>query len=195
LIAAINAMGWAIAPYFIFKAKTHDKSWYPDLKPQWRIGVSNNGWTTNDIGVAWLRHFVKQIKDQRVGSHVLLIIDGHESHKLLAFQDFCKENKIITLCMPVHLSHILQPLDVGCFAPLKRAYSKEIRVLALDHIGRIDKKAFIATFAKVFDKAFSKANILSSFRATGLVPSDLLVVLSKLDVKPRTPSPPLSVEP
>jgi hypothetical protein len=43
LIAAINAMGWAIAPYFIFKAKTHDESWYPDLKPQWRIGVSNNG--------------------------------------------------------------------------------------------------------------------------------------------------------
>jgi hypothetical protein len=67
--------------------------------------------------------------------------------------------------------------------------------LALDYIGQIDKKAFIATFAKVFDKAFSKANILSSFRATSLVPSDPLVVLSKLDVKPRTLSPPLSVEP
>jgi hypothetical protein len=195
LIAAINAMGWAIAPYLIFKAKNHDASWYPDLKPQWRIGVSDNGWTTNDIGVAWLRHFVEQIQGRRVGSHVLLIIDGHESHKSLAFQDLCKENKIITLCMPPHSSHILQPLDVGCFAPLKRAYSKEIRVLALDHIGRIDKKAFIATFAKVFDKAFSKANILSSFRATGLVPSDPLVVLSKLNVKLRTPTPPLSGEP
>jgi hypothetical protein len=31
-IAAINAMGWAIAPYLIFKAKNHDASWYPDLK-------------------------------------------------------------------------------------------------------------------------------------------------------------------
>jgi hypothetical protein len=97
--------------------------------------------------------------------------------------------------MPAHSSHILQPLDVGCFAPLKRAYSKEIRVLALDHIGQIDKKAFIATLGEVFEKAFSKANILLSFRATGLVSSDPLVVLSKLDVKPRTPSPPLSVEP
>jgi hypothetical protein len=126
---------------------------------------------------------------------VLLILDGHESHKSLAFQELCEKNKIITLCMPAHSSHILQPLDVGCFAPLKRAYSKEIRVLALDRIGRIDKKAFIATFAKVFKKAFSKANILSSFRATGLVPNDLLVVLSKLDVKLRTPTPPLSGEP
>lgn len=195
LIAAINAMGWAIAPYLIFKAKNHDASWYSDLKPQWRIGVSDNGWTTNDIGVAWLRHFVEQIQGRRVGSHVLLILDGHESHKSLAFQNLCEENKIITLCMPPHSSHILQPLDVGCFAPLKRAYSKEIRVLALDYIGRIDKKAFIATFAKVFDKAFSKANILSSFRATGLVPNDPLVVLSKLNVKVRTPTPPLLGEP
>ena len=195
LIAAINAMGWAIAPYLIFKAKNHDASWYPDLKPQWRIGVSDNGWTTNDISVAWLRHFVEQIKGRRVGSHVLLIIDGHVSHKSLIFQDLCEDNKIITLCMPPHSSHILQPLDVGCFAPLKRAYSKEIRVLALDHIGQIDKKAFIATFSKVFDKAFSKANIVSSFKATGLVPNDPLVVLSKLDVKPRTPTPPLIGEP
>ena len=123
---------------------------------------------------------------------MLLILDGHESHKSLAFQKICEENKIITLCMPPHSSHILQPLDVGCFAPLKRAYSKEIRVLALDHIGRIDKKAFIATLGKVFNKAFSKANIVSSFKATGLVPNDPLVVLSKLDVKRRTPTPPLS---
>jgi hypothetical protein len=85
LIAAINAMGWAIAPYLIFKAKNHDASWYPNLKPQWRIRVSNNSWTTNNLGVAWLRHFIKQIKGQRVGSYVLLILDGHKSYKLLSF--------------------------------------------------------------------------------------------------------------
>jgi hypothetical protein len=85
--------------------------------------------------------------------------------------------------MPLHLSHILQPLNVGCFAPLKRAYSREIRGLALDYISRIDKKAFIATFAKVFEQAFLKANITASFKVTGLVPRDLLVVLLKLDVK------------
>jgi hypothetical protein len=130
-----------------------------------------------------------------VGSHVLLILDGHESHKSLAFQDLCEENKIITLCMPPHSSYILQLPNVGCFAPLKRAYSKEIRVLALDYIGWIDKKAFIATLSKVFNKAFLEANILLSFKATGLVPNDLLVVLLKLDVKRCTPTPPLLGEP
>ena len=61
--------------------------------------------------------------------------------------------------MPLHLLYILQPLNVGCFAPLKWAYSREIRVLATDHVSYINKKAFIASFAKVFKTAFLKASI------------------------------------
>lgn len=170
LIAGINAKGWTIPPFFIFKAMNHDRSWLPDLGKDWRIGLSNNGWTTNELGIAWLQHFIQHTEGRRVGSHVLLIIDGHESHKSLAFQDLCEKNKIITLCMPPHASHILQPLDVGCFSPLKRAYSREIRVLADSYVEHIDKKAFLASFKQVFKSSFSKENILSSFRATGLVP-------------------------
>jgi hypothetical protein len=66
--------------------------------------------------------------------------------------------------------------------------------LALDHISRIDKKAFTATFAKVFEQAFLKANITASFKATGLVPNNPSVVLLKLDVKVRTPTPPALAE-
>jgi hypothetical protein len=68
--------------------------------------------------------------------------------------------------MPLHLSYILQLLNVGCFGLLKQAYSKEIRVLALDYISYINKKAFIATLRKVFNKAFLKANIILSFKVT-----------------------------
>ena len=190
LIAAINAVGWVIPPFIIFKAKNHDQAWYHNPW-DWRIGVSDNGWTTNELGLAWLQHFIKHTEAKKVGSHRLLILDGHESHKSLAFQDLCEENKIITLCMPPHTSHILQPLDVGCFAPLKRAYKEEIQVLANCHINYINKKAFLAAFTLVFNQAFSKGNILSSFRATGLVPDNPEVVLSRLEVKPRTPTPPI----
>ena len=189
LIAAINATGWVIAPFIIFKAKHHNQAWYYNPK-DWRIGVSGNGWTTNELGLEWLRHFIQHTKARTVGSHRLLILDGHESHKSLAFQDLCEENKIITLCMPPHASHILQPLDVGCFAPLKRAYKEEIRGLAGCHINHIDKRAFLDAYKKVHEGAFSANNIRSSFRATGLVPYNPEVVLSKLEVKPRTPTPP-----
>jgi hypothetical protein len=65
-----------------------------------------------------------------VGVYRLLILDGHESHLNQDFKDYCPENKIITVCMPAHSSHILQPLDVVCFSPLKLKYSQRIRDLA-----------------------------------------------------------------
>lgn len=189
LIAGINAIGWMVPPFFIFKAKNHDRAWYYNPK-DWRIAVSDNGWTTNQLGLAWLRHFIHHTEARTVGSYRLLILDGHESHKSLAFQDLCEFSKIITLCMPPHASHILQPLDVGCFAPLKRAYKEEIRALADCSINHIDKKAFLAAFQQVYKRAFSSDNIRSSFRATGLVPDNPEAVLSKLEVEPRTPTPP-----
>ena len=150
--------------------------------------MSDNSWTTNELGLAWLQHFIQHTEARTVGSHRLLVLDGHESHKSLAFQDLCEESNIITLCMPPHSLHILQLLNIGCFAPLKQAYKKEVRGLVDSYIYYINKKAFLAAFKLIFNKAFSKKNILSSFRATGLVLHNLDEVLSRLEVQPRTPS-------
>jgi hypothetical protein len=79
---------------------------------------------------------------------------------------------------------------VGCFSPLKRAYGKEIRGLANNHIEHIERKAFLDSFKEVFGRSFSKKNIQSSFQAASLVPHNQEAVLSELEVKPRTPTPP-----
>jgi hypothetical protein len=65
--------------------------------------------------------------------------------------------------MPLHTSYILQLLNVGCFALLKQAYKKEIRGLVDSYINYINKRAFLATFLAVYNKAILKSNILSSF--------------------------------
>ncbi|XPS80598.1 hypothetical protein M3J07_012574 [Ascochyta lentis] len=184
LIAAVSAGGWLVPPFFIFKGKNHNQAWYHNNPKDWRIAVSDNGWTTNEVGIAWLQHFIKHTTQRTVGGHRLLILDGHESHNSIRFQDICKENNIITLCMPAHASHILQPLDVGCFSPLKRAYKKEVGALANSHINHIDKLAFLAAFLAVYQGVFSSDNIKAGFRATGLVPLDPGAVLSKLEIKP-----------
>jgi hypothetical protein len=92
--------------------------------------------------------------------------------------------------MPSHASYILQLLDIGCFAPLKQAYKEEIRVLVNYFINYINKKAFLDAYKKVHKCIFLSNNIRSSFRATSLVLDNLEVVLSKLEVKPCTPTPP-----
>ena len=92
--------------------------------------------------------------------------------------------------MPPHSSHLLQPLDVGCFSPLKRAYSREVESLIRNHINHITKLEFLPAFKTAFDRSFTLTNICSAFRGAGIVPLQPDAVLSKLDVQLRTPTPP-----
>ena len=192
IIQGISAVGWAVPPFIIFTGKYHLSAWYEgnNIPPDWVIAVSDNGWTTNELGITWLRHFNTHTKDRTVGTHRLLIIDGHESHISLEFQQICKDNNIIALCMPAHSSHLLQPLDVGCFAPLKKAYGRQIEDLMRHHVNHITKLEFLPAFKAAFYNSITKSNICGGFRGAGLMPFDPEAVLLKLDVRLRTPSPP-----
>ena len=160
VIQGINATGWAIPPFIIFAGQYHLSPWFQENIPNsWRFTLSDNGWTTNEIGVTWLEHFIEHTKDRRVGAWLLLVIDGHESHNSLRFQELCKENKIYTLCMPPHSSHLLQPLDVGCFSPLKRAYGQQVSCLIRDHINHITKIEFLPAFYAAYNQSITRENI------------------------------------
>jgi hypothetical protein len=186
----INAAGWAILPFIIFAGKHHLSAWYEeDISRDWAIAVSDNGWTTNELGVEWLKHFIKHTESKVVGVRQLLILDGHESHRSLELQELCRENNIYTLCMPPHSSHLLQPLDVVCFSVLKRAYSREIESLIHPHINHITKLEFLPAFKAAFIQSFTATNICSAFRGAGLVPLQPEAVLSKLEKQLCTPIP------
>lgn len=126
VIQGVNALGWAVPPFVILAGQNHLASWYESsgFPPDWAIAVTANGWTTNKTGVEWIQHFEKHTRSRTVGRVRLLILDGHKSHHSDEFEEYCYQNSIITLCMPPHSSHLLQPLDVGCFGLLKAVYGK-----------------------------------------------------------------------
>jgi hypothetical protein len=53
VIAAINAAGWSVPPFLIFAGKYHLSAWYEEAEilRDWAFGVSDNGWTNNELGV------------------------------------------------------------------------------------------------------------------------------------------------
>ena len=191
VIQGIYTDGWAMPLYIIVKGKYHLLSWYTngEFPPTWRIHPSENGWTTNAIGLDWLNHFERYTKPHTTGGYRLLILDSYNSHRATEFDDFCKLNNIIPLCMPPHLSYILQPLDVGCFGLLKASYSKAIEQMIQRHITHITKDDFFPVFQQAFFASIGEDNIQAGFRATGLVPYNPETVISRLDFKPRTPTP------
>jgi hypothetical protein len=84
--------------------------------------------------------------------------------------------------MPPYLSYLLQPLDVGCFSPLKQAYGDEISSLAQYSTKQIKKEAFLLAFKAAFKKAMTKENIYIGFRGARLVPYNLEAVILKLNI-------------
>jgi hypothetical protein len=148
VIKAICTRGFAIPALVIFEAVMHQAAWYEDgiIPPDWAIGVSENGWTTNEIGLWWLQHFDRYTKGRTVGRYRLLILDGHGSHVSPEFDQYCIEHSIIVLCMPAHSSHLLQPLDVGCFSVLKRSYGRLVEQKMSLGVNHIDKQEFLPLY-------------------------------------------------
>ncbi|KAK1837529.1 transposase [Colletotrichum chrysophilum] len=195
VIQAISSLGYSVPPYIIVAGQYHLSTWYMEsgLPRDWVIATSENGWTTNERGLDWLQHFDRHTKPRASGSYRLLIVDGHESHHAANFEMYCQENNIITLCMPAHSSHLLQPLDVGCFGPLKKAYGRQIEDKMRRGNTHITKEDFFPAFREAFTQALTVKNIQGGFRGAGLVPLSAESVLSKLDVKLNTPTPPGSL--
>jgi hypothetical protein len=191
VIQAINAAGWAIEPFIVVAGQNHLSNWYQEcnLPRDWAIITTQNGWTDNDTGLKRLKHFDRCTTNRLVGTHRLLILDGHESHHSVDFELYCQEKKIITLCMPPHSSHLLQPLDVGCFGPLKKAYGREIEQFIRKSVTYISKTEFFLAFHAAFQATMTESNIKGGFRGAGLVPLNPESVISKLDVQLRTSTP------
>src|ERR1700722_654656 len=191
VIQGVNSQGWNIPPFVVVAGKNHLASWYQNsgFLPNWVIAVTNNSWTTNEKGIDWIGHFEKYTKPQTIGCYCLLVLDGHKSHYSDEFEEYCKEHNIITLCMPAHSSHILQPLDVGCFSPLKKAYSRQIEDMMRAHIVYITKDDFFPAFHAAFNIAMTESNIRGGFQGARLLPFDPESVISTLDLKLKTPTP------
>jgi hypothetical protein len=191
VIQAVNSTGYAVPPYLIIAGKTHLDSWYDEVEfpPQWRASVSQNGWTTNELAMDWVRHFEEFTAPRKLGVYRLLVLDGHESHHSDEFEEYCKAHNIITLCMPPHSSHILQPLDVGCFGPLKKSYGRQIEHLMRQQCTHVTKEDFIPAFRVAFGESLTESNIQGGFRGAGLIPFDPERVISALDLKLRTLTP------
>jgi hypothetical protein len=88
--------------------------------------------------------------------------------------------------MLLHLSHLLQPLNVVCYSLLKRHYGDRILLLARNRVYYISKETFLLAFKAAFKKTFTQENVCAGFRGAGLVPHNPEAVLLKLNVRLHT---------
>jgi hypothetical protein len=199
VLPTICADGTSLPTGIIYQAENGNirDTWVKDLitsEDHLFVSSSPSGWTNDEIGLAWLTDvFDRYTKEKCRQSYRLLILDGHGSHVTKSFIEYCHQNRILLAVFPPHSTHTLQPLDVVLFKPLSTAYSSELARQTYRSQGllSINKTDFILLFRSAYDSAFTKANIITSFKATGIWPMERSVITDKF----RYTTPPLNREP
>ena len=113
-----------------------------------------------------------------------MILDRYASHVTFEFVQYCEDYKIIPLCLPPHSTHYLQPLDVGIFGPLAKAYRTRVSRGSIFGAQRINNYDFLLYYIDARKTAIAQ-NIPSAWRGSGLVPLNLDKILEPL--RPTTP--------
>ena len=136
------------------------------------VALLDSGWTNDLIGAQWFEKcFIPQAMEQNTtGKQVLLIYDGHHSHKTLEICDLVDKSNALLFKIPPHTTHCLQPLDVGIFGPLQRAWQKQC-LEVLDETGQgVLCQQLVKEYMKAHNKSITENLILSAWKKTGIRP-------------------------
>ena len=130
--------------------------------PDWIYTTSKNGWIANCITFNWLtKVFLPETKPPNNKTQ-LFNLDGHRSHHTMEFLWECKINNVWLVFLPPHSTHVLQPLDLLCFCPIKSKYQEQIAKLTyINDAAPIKKHRFIKYYHKAQDEGLT-ARVIKS---------------------------------
>ena len=134
-----------------------------------------------------VKDFDPQTKEKAGGRTRVLLMDGHSSHYSLELLDYAQANNIVILGYPPHCTHVLQGLDVVCFAKMKNEFRSEIQKFETLHRHSVGKGDFAGVFGRAFLRSFTDDTVKAAFAATGVYPFNPDVI-SDEQMKPSLPT-------
>lgn len=110
----------------------------------------------------------------------MLIYDGYRGH--LGFKVFLtlKEGDVVAYCLSAHTSGTTQLLDIGIFSPFKSILNELIySVTSSDKSMAYDQFDCAGFLTEAMHRSFTKENIGSPFRKSGIWPLNPLALLQR----------------
>lgn len=170
VLFCMSATGLFVPPFFVFPRQRCNERLMIGAPPE-SIGLAQpNGWMNAELFVKWLHHFVKFAKPT-VDKPVLLILDGHCSHKELPVIKYGNDSNVHILSTPPHTTHKLQPLDRTFMKPFKDAYFEACGSWMRANAGaRITEYEIASLVGKAFKQVARLEIAASGFECTGIYP-------------------------
>ncbi|KAI0994339.1 hypothetical protein K3495_g13843 [Podosphaera aphanis] len=180
-IEAISANSKTTPPMVILSgALLLEKFFGNELDDGVLFAITESGYTNDMLSFEWMKHFDKHAKPSNPEEWRMLVMDDHGSHVTLEFVDYCHNNKILPFLPPQHLTHLLQPFDIGVFQQYKHYHQECLydynRWSGFD----FDKFDFPKVLQRMRNLAFKRRTIGYSWKESGLHPFNLERVKHKM---------------
>ena len=116
-------------PLILIQGQEIMMNWFPKGLPQGtRIIPSENGFTSDEIALEYLQHYIDNSDSGPNADWKVMLMDNHGSHCTPEFINLANDHHIRPYPLIPHLTHCMQPLDVGIFQPYKHWHDKAIQV-------------------------------------------------------------------
>ncbi|XP_063622933.1 uncharacterized protein LOC134795010 [Cydia splendana] len=139
----------------------------------WGLGKTDKGWMTGEAFYEYIGNvFIPYLKEKEIALPVILFLDGHKSHLTMHLSTLCRENGIIVVALVPNTTHMMQPLDVAVFFPLKQKWRKLVKKWRIENDGKDITKFNLPTALHsllVNNEAFAN-NVRAGFSTCGLYP-------------------------
>ena len=185
VLACTCATGTVLPPFIVIDRQTLHPSFANGEVPGTYYGTSTNGWMNQELFQGWFtKLFLEHIPPKRP---VVLLMDGHSSHYCPNTIRCAAEHQVILFTLPPNTTHITQPLDRACFAPLKLAWREECHHFQTTHPGKVVNRIdFSGIFARAWYRSMKMDTIIAGFRVAGIHPLNKEALLKDLPItKPQ----------
>lgn len=178
VIGCANATGQQVPPFFVFPGQRMLDSLMQGASAGADGDVSESGWSNSDLFSRYVKeHLNKFLPSRDNDTYVLVLYDGHTSHVTLPLIEWAIQNNIILFVLPPHCSHLLQPLDVGCYGPFEHAWNAACHSYMRESGGCVISRYDICEIAcKVYTSTLTSANIQAAFKKSGVFPFNANVI-------------------
>jgi hypothetical protein len=124
-----SATGQLLPPYVVYKGQNVYEAWCVGGIKGSAYSSTPSGWFDGFTFKDWFVKIFLQASRKLEGKK-LLLGDNLSSHLSVEVINLCRENDVEFVCLPPNSTHILQPLDVGLFGPMKACWRKQLREYA-----------------------------------------------------------------
>ena len=180
---AAAADGTLLPPYVCYKSKEMYSTWRERGPAGCRFNRTPSGWFTAEIFKDWFMTIAVPYFRRLNGKKVLIgdNLASHISYDII--QKAIDEGISFVFLLP-NSTHLCQPLDYSVFKPVKSSWANVLRDVKRKEKGALQKSMFPKLLKETLEGVVNmRANIISGFKHTGLMPFNPDMVLSKIPDK------------